>query len=155
MSVSLKIQESGCYCPHKESITSKPRFKELAMVSGLCFMSKWVEWVFVKELMQLNNRNNLDNPKEPAYKTGHSTETALPHIKNQIISYYHVASPRHLYYSICQLHLTKLAILLFLIVLNKWFIMSGTALIWSHSLLATDSMQLKLGQHNSCLLDVQ
>ena len=47
-------------------------------------MSKGVEWVFVKELMQLNNRNNLDNPKEPAYKTGHSTETALPHIKNEI-----------------------------------------------------------------------
>ena len=28
--------------------------------------------------------NNLDNPHQSAYKTGHSTETALLHIKNEI-----------------------------------------------------------------------
>ena len=27
---------------------------------------------------------NLDNPHQSAYKTGHSTETALLHIKNEI-----------------------------------------------------------------------
>ena len=50
-------------------------------VSGLCFMSKLVEQVVVKQLMQHINSNNLDNPHQSAYKTGHSTETALLHIK--------------------------------------------------------------------------
>ena len=47
-------------------------------------MSKLVERVVVKKLMQHINSNNLDNPHQSAYKTGHSTETALLHIKNEI-----------------------------------------------------------------------
>ena len=47
-------------------------------------MSKLVEQVVVKQLMQHINTNNLDNPHQPAYKTGHSTDTALLHIKNEI-----------------------------------------------------------------------
>ena len=34
--------------------------------------------------MQHINSNNLDNPRQSAYKSGHSTETALLHIKNEI-----------------------------------------------------------------------
>ena len=56
-------------------------------VLGLCFMSKFVELVVVKQLMQHINTNNVDNPHQCAYKTGHSTETALLHIKNEIHSY--------------------------------------------------------------------
>ena len=56
-------------------------------------MSKLVEWVVVKQLMQHINCNNLDNPQS-AYKTGHSTENALLHIKNE---WYMSKSPtRHL-----------------------------------------------------------
>ena len=47
-------------------------------------MSKLVEQVVVKQLMQHINSNNLDNPHQSAYKTGHSTETALLHFKNEI-----------------------------------------------------------------------
>ena len=47
-------------------------------------MSKLVERVVVKQLMQHINSNNLDNPHQSAYKTGHSTEPALLHIKNEI-----------------------------------------------------------------------
>ena len=47
-------------------------------------MSKLVEMVLVKQLMQHINSNILDNPHQSAYKTGHSTETALAHIKNEI-----------------------------------------------------------------------
>ena len=47
-------------------------------------MSKLVEWVVVKHLMQYFNSNNLDNLKQSAYKTAHSTETALRHLKNEI-----------------------------------------------------------------------
>ena len=38
----------------------------------------------VKQLMQHINSNNLDDPRQSAYKSGHSTETALLHIKNKI-----------------------------------------------------------------------
>ena len=47
-------------------------------------MSKLVEWLVVKQFMQHINSNNLDNPHLSAYKTGHSTETVLMHIKNEI-----------------------------------------------------------------------
>ena len=36
------------------------------LVSGLCFMSKLVEKVVVKQLMQHINSNNLDNPRQSA-----------------------------------------------------------------------------------------
>ena len=47
-------------------------------------MSKLVERVVVKQLMQHINNINLDNSHQSACKTGHSTETALLHIKSEI-----------------------------------------------------------------------
>ena len=47
-------------------------------------MSKLLEWVVVRQLMQHINSNNFDNPRQSAYKSGHSTETALLYIKNKI-----------------------------------------------------------------------
>ena len=47
-------------------------------------MLKLVERVVVKQFMQHINSNNLHNPHQSAYKTGHSTETALLHFKNEI-----------------------------------------------------------------------
>ena len=47
-------------------------------------MSNLVKRVVVKQVMQHINSNNLDNPHQSAYKTGHSTETALRHMKNEI-----------------------------------------------------------------------
>ena len=81
-------------------------------VSGLCFMSKVVERVVVKQLMQHINSNNLDNPRQSACKSDHSTETALLHIKNGI----HLSL--HWSYWICWLCSTQLTTLLFLIVLS-------------------------------------
>ena len=42
-------------------------------------MSKLVQQVVVKQLMQHINSNNLDNPHQSADKTGDSTKTALLH----------------------------------------------------------------------------
>ena len=47
-------------------------------------MPKFVESVVVKQLMQHINSNNLDNARQSAYKSGHSTETTLLYIKNEI-----------------------------------------------------------------------
>ena len=47
-------------------------------------MSKFLEQIVVKQLMQHMNSNNLDKPYQSVFKTGHSTETVLMHIKNKI-----------------------------------------------------------------------
>ena len=52
------------------------------MVSGLSFMSKLVERVVAKQLLEHIHVHSLDNPYQSAYKTGHLTETALLSIKN-------------------------------------------------------------------------
>ena len=65
----------GCKPIHNESFISK--------LSGLCFISKLVDGVVAKQVKQYINRNNLDNPHQSAYKTGHSTETALLQIINK------------------------------------------------------------------------
>ena len=67
----------------KASLPSED-LKNYQPVSGLCFMPKFVESVVVKQLMQHINSNNLDNPRQSAYKSGHSTETTLLYIKNEI-----------------------------------------------------------------------
>ena len=87
-------------------------------VSGLCFMSKLVERVVVKQLMQHINSNNLDNPRQSAYKSGYSTETALLYIKDEIHLTLSRARLLHWSYGICWLRSTPLTTLLFLTVLS-------------------------------------
>ena len=53
-------------------------------MSGICFLSKLVERIVAKQVTTHINRNTLDNPHQSAYKPGHSTETALLSIKNDI-----------------------------------------------------------------------
>ena len=98
-------------------------------------MLKLVEQEVVKQLMQQINSNNLDNPQQSACNTGHSTKTALLHIKNEIYPY----------------HLAKQTALVLLdlsaafntndhtIVLNcvkPWFGVCGMALKWFTSYLS-------------------
>ena len=56
-------------------------FKNYHPVSGLGFISKLVERVVAKQLLEHIHVHNLDNPYQSAYETGYSTETALLSIK--------------------------------------------------------------------------
>ena len=67
----------------KASLPSE-NLKNYRLISGLCFMSKLVEWIVVQQLIQHINSNNLGNPQQTAYKAGHPKETALLHVKNEI-----------------------------------------------------------------------
>ena len=58
--------------------------KNYCPVSGLSFISKLVERVVARQLLEHIHVNNLDNPYQLAYKAGHSTETALLSIKNEV-----------------------------------------------------------------------
>ena len=55
--------------------------KNYCPVSGLSFLSKLVEHVVAKQLLEHIHVHNLDSPYQSAYKAGHSTETALLYIK--------------------------------------------------------------------------
>ena len=58
--------------------------KNYRPVSGLSFISKLVEHVVAKPLVDHIHRQGLDNSYQSAYKSGHSMETALLSIKNDI-----------------------------------------------------------------------
>ena len=58
--------------------------KNYRPVSGLSFTSKLVERVVAKQLVDHIHRHGLDNSYQSAYKPGHSIETALLSIKNDI-----------------------------------------------------------------------
>ena len=58
--------------------------KNYRPVSGLSFISKLVERVVAKQLVDDIHRHGLDNPYQSAYKSSHSTETARLSIKNDI-----------------------------------------------------------------------
>ena len=58
--------------------------KNYRPISGLSFISKLVERVVAKQLLEHIHVHNLDHPYQLAYKAGHSTETALLSIKNEV-----------------------------------------------------------------------
>ena len=59
-------------------------FKNYRPVSGLNFISKTIERVVAKKLKHHLDANELDNINQSAYKTNHSTETALLKITNDV-----------------------------------------------------------------------
>ena len=59
-------------------------FKNYRPVSSLNFISKIIERAVAKQLKEHVGQNDLVNKFQSAYKTGHSTETALLNITNDI-----------------------------------------------------------------------
>ena len=66
----------------KKANLPSDNLKNYCPVSGLSFISKLVERVVAKQLLEHIHVHNLDNLYQSAYKAGHSTETALLCIKN-------------------------------------------------------------------------
>ena len=60
--------------------------KNYRPVSTLSFFSKIFEKVVLKQLLSFLNTNQLLSPNQSAYRTGHSTETALIKITNDILT---------------------------------------------------------------------
>ena len=58
--------------------------KNYEPVSDLCFISKLVERVVASQLNDYVCSNGLENVEQSAYKLGHSTETALLSINNDV-----------------------------------------------------------------------
>ena len=68
----------------KKSTLSKEDLKSYRPVSGLSFLSKLVERIVAAQIRSHMDSHDLGNTFQSAYKLGHSTETALLCIKNEI-----------------------------------------------------------------------
>ena len=68
----------------KKSSLPPNDLKNYRPVSGLGFISKLAERVVATQLNDHVSLNGLENVRQSAYKLGHSTESALPSIKNDV-----------------------------------------------------------------------
>ena len=68
----------------KKASLPPDNFKNYRPVSGLCYISKLVQLVVTSKLNSHVSSNALENVKPSAYRLGHSTETALLLIKNDV-----------------------------------------------------------------------
>jgi hypothetical protein len=68
----------------KKSTLDKDNLKNYRPVSGLNYVSKVIERVVAEQIKNYLAKNNLDNLNQSAYRSGHSTETPLLKIKNDI-----------------------------------------------------------------------
>ena len=118
--------------------------KNYRPVSGLSLISKLVERVVFKKLVDHIHRHGLDNSYQSAYRSGHSTETALLSIKNDI----HLSLSRSEATALVLQdlsaafdtidHSTLLSCLL------DWFCVGGSALKWFSSYLAERYQSVKI-----------
>ena len=126
--------------------------KNYRPVSGLSFISKLVERVVAKQLRDHIYGHGLDKSYQSAYKSGHSTETVLLSIKNDI----HLSLSRGEATALVLLdlsaafdtidHSTLLSCLL------DWFGVGGSVLTWFSSYLTECFQSVKIG---STLSDLQ
>ena len=125
--------------------------KNYRPVSGLSFISKLVEHVVAKQLLEHIHVHNLDNPYQSAYKAGHSTETALLYIKNEV----HLSLSRGETTALVWLDLSAALNTInhstLLSCLRNWFGVGGCVLKWFTSYLTDRYQSIKIG---STLSDV-
>ena len=125
--------------------------KNYRPVSGLSFISKLVERVVAKQLLEHIHVHNLDNPYQSAYKAGHSTETALLYIKNEV----HLSLSRGESTALVLLDLSAAFDTIdhstLLSCLQNWFGVGGCVLKWFTSYLTDRYQSIKIG---STLSDV-
>ena len=70
----------------KKPSLDKNLLKNYRPISNLPFLSKLLEKVVFHKLLSHLQENNLSNPFQSAYRAGHSTETVLLRIVNDILS---------------------------------------------------------------------
>ena len=133
----------------KKSSLPKNSFTSYRPVSGLCFVSKLVERIVAIRLNQHLTEYKLGNVFQSAYKSGHSTETALLNIKNDV----HIALSKGMPTALVLLDLSAAfdtidhGILLDR--LSSWFGFSSTVLNWFSSYLSNRFQSVKVGNITS------
>ena len=129
----------------KKSSLSKDDLKNYRPVSGLSFISKLVECVVASQLSRHVSLHGLENENQSAYRRGHSTETALLSIKNQI----HLSLARGEGTAVVLLDQSAAFDTIdhgkLLDCLRKWFGVGGRCLDWFKSYLSDRTQCIKIG----------
>ena len=129
----------------KKSSLSKYDFKNYRPVSGLSFISKLVERVVASQLSRHVSLHGLENENQSAYRRGHSTETVLLSIKNQI----HLSLARGEATAVVLLDQSAAFDTIdhdkLLDCLRKWFGVGGRCLDWFKSYLSDCTQCIKIG----------
>ena len=95
-----------------------------------------MERVVAKQLTSHINYNKLDNPHQSAYKPGHSTETALLSIKNEVHLSLACGEPTALVLLDLSAAFDTIDHSILLGYLKSWFGLGGTVLKWFASYLS-------------------
>ena len=130
----------------RKSSLSPNDLKNYRPVSGLGFISKLVERVVASQLNDHVSFNGLENVRQSAYKLGHSTESALLSIKNDV----HLAFAKGETTAVVLMDQSAGSILLtmmcFLIPLAPGLVSAGLSSIGSSLISKTVFNALRLGQ---------
>ena len=120
-------------------------FKNYRPVSGLSFISKLVERVVAKQLLEHIHVHNLDNPYQLAYTTRHSTETALFSIRNEVHLSLSRGEPTALILLDLKAAFDTIDHSTLLHCLQTWFGIGGSVLTWFTSYLSERYQSIKIG----------
>ena len=129
----------------KKSSLPPNDLKNYRPVSGLGFISKLVERVVASQLNDHVSLNGLENVRQSAYKLGHSTESALLSIKNDV----HLAFAKGEATAVVLLDQSAAFDTIdhdtLLNSLSSWFGVSGVVLDWFKSYLSDCVQCIKIG----------
>ena len=129
----------------KKSSLAKDDLNNYRPVSGLSFISKLVQRVVASQLSKHVSLHGLENENQSAYRRGHSTETALLSIKNQI----HLSLARGEATAVVLLDQSAAFDTIdhdkLLDCLRKWFSVGGRCLDWFKSYLSDHTQCIKIG----------
>ena len=129
----------------KKSSLPPNDLKNYRPVSGLGFISKRVERVVASQLNDHVSLNGLENVRQSAYKLGHSTESALLSIKNDV----HLAFAKGEATAVVLLDQSAAFDTIdhdtLLNSLSSWFGVSGVVLDWFKSYLSDRVQCIKIG----------
>ena len=119
--------------------------KNYRLVSNLSFTSKLIEKVVAKHLNEFISQEGLLNVNQSAYKSSHSTETALLKIQNDIAL--SVDSGKAVALTLLDLSAAFDTIdhSLLYDCLHDWFGLDGTVLSWIKSYLSNRKQKIKIG----------
>ena len=121
-------------------------FKNFRPVSNLQFLGKLIERVVLKRLNDHLTRNNLNVPNQHGYKKGHSTESILIKITNDIL----IACDKKTATVLLLLDLSSafdtVDVNVLLDILCKEMGIKGNALKWFRSFLTNRTMRVKINE---------
>ena len=129
----------------KKATLSADDFKNYRPVSGLSFIFKLVERVVAKQLLEHIHVHKLDNPYQSAYKTGHSTKTALLSIKYEVHLSLSRGEPTALILLDFSAAFDTIDYSTLLHCLQMWFGIGGSVLKWFTSYLSERYHSIKIG----------